>query len=148
MPVYWSQTPRSRARSSIAWINSGVVVATPNLRPPCEASIIEASQMPITGIARRRLRAARPGSPKALTTIPRHPASCLSPISTTSAAAASNCSGVTIIGGFRMAVATATAMRPDAARRAMETIMSLVASELFGLIRRICALTFSVPRRL
>lgn len=82
------------------------------------------------------------GIAKALTMIPRRPGSCLVPISTTSPAAAASSSGFRIIRGLRLAVALATARRPFAAFCAMETIISLVACELFGLISRRWELTF------
>ena len=63
--------------------------------------------------------------------------------STTSAADAVGCSGVTIMLGARRAVTVSTTMLASKAVSAMACIISLVACELLGLMNRVCAVMLS-----
>lgn len=137
IPEYRWWRPRSRARCSIGTASCGVTVATPKRRPSSAASIIEASQMPTTGIETSRLSVSRPGSPKALTMMPDACDASRIPISTTSSAAAARASAVTIIGGPRVAVAPVTARPSGTQDRAISTIIAVVSRDVFGFISKI-----------
>ena len=92
--------------------------------------------MPTAGSFIVDLIPARPGSPNAATMMPSQELRCASAISSTSGAAVSSASGVTIIEGARVAVAPTISKPSTVTDVAIATIIAVVASRLFGLIRR------------